>query len=285
LQRARYTVTSRTIDDAHRPRIMRSAAAAPALRAPPAPVIGRRRRRHRRPKLGLVLGAALAGWATVLPVSTPQWVLIASSSAPGSAPLSTGSVPLADADGVVVPVPAEASAAAPDQTPGSIAAASTATPSRALGAPVVMTTAAEMPATGTSLPPAAGLEAATAAEPPKPRLEDSERPRVEGPPVRLQRSPSLAVARTVQHVSPRHRQIVVQLSSYNDETRARQAAEKLHRSLQKILKEAHVRTEKAEVHGRRVWRVVAGPVTNRERGNELCEAVHRAGQSCVVTLL
>jgi hypothetical protein len=79
--------------------------------------------------------------------------------------------------------------------------------------------------------------------------------------------------------------MVVQLSSYNDETRAQQAAEKLHRSLQKILKEAHVRTEKAEVHGRFVWRVVAGPVTNRGRGNKLCEALHHAGQSCVVTLL
>jgi hypothetical protein len=284
LQRARYTISSRTIDAAHRPRIVRRVAVAPALRAQPAPAIGCRR--QRRPKLGLVLGAALAGWATVLPVSTPHWpVLIASSSAPASAPLSSGSTPLADADSVIVPVPAGASAAAPGQTPGSIATAGTAMPSRALGAPVAMTTAAEMPATGTSLPPAAGLEAATAAEPPKPPLEDRERPRVEGPPARAQRSASLAVARAAPRESPRQHHIVLQLSSYADQARARQAAETLHRSLHKILKGAAVRTEEAEVHGRRMWRVVAGPVADRERGKRLCDAVHHAGQSCVVMLL
>jgi hypothetical protein len=282
LQRARYTVTSRTIDEAHRPRIVRRAAVAPALRAQPAPVIGRRR--HRRPKLGLVLGAALAGWATVLPVSTPHWPeLIASSVAPESAPLSSGSAPLADS--VTVPVPTVASAATPDETPGSAATASGGTPSRALDAPVAMTAAAEMPATGTSLPPVAGLEAATATEPPKPLLQDRARPRAEAPPVRSRRRASSAVARAAPLESPRHRHIVLQLSSYADQARARQAAETLHRSLQKILRGAAVRTEEAEVHGRRLWRVVAGPVADRERGMRLCDAVHHAGQSCVVMLL
>jgi hypothetical protein len=252
---------------------------APAFRPQPAPVISRRR--HRRPKLGLVLGAALAGWATVLPVSTPHWpVLVASSSAPVSARISSDSAPLADS--IVVPVPAAALGATPDETPGSAATASVGTPSPALDAPVAMA-AAEMPATGTSLPVAAGLEAAT--EPPKPLLDDRARPRAEAPPARSRRNASSAVARAAPPESPRHRHIVLQLSSYADQARARQAAETLHRSLQKILKGAAVRTEEAEVHGRRVWRVVAGPVADRERGKRLCEAVHHAGQSCVVTLL
>jgi SPOR domain len=267
LQQARYTVTSRTIDEAHRPRIVRRAVVAPALRAPPAPVISRRR--HRRPKLGLVLGAALAGWATVLPVSTPQWpLLIAPASAPVSAPLFSGSTS-ADARSVVVPVPATTSAAAPDQTPGPVATADGAVPSRALDAPVAMTAAADMPATGASLPPAAGLV-------------DRERPRAESRPARSPRAASSAVARTTRRVSERPHQIVVQLSSYLDQARARQAAERLHRSFEKILKGAPMRTEEARVHGKPVWRVVAGPVANREHGRKLCDALRHAGQSCVI---
>jgi hypothetical protein len=271
LQRARYTVSSRTIDEAHRPRIVRRPAAAPALRAPPAPVISRRR--HRRPKLGLVLGVALAGWATVLPVSTPQWpLLIASASAPVSAPLFSDSTPPADARSVVVPVPAATSAAAPDQTPGPVTTADGAVPSHALDAPVAMTAAAEMPATGTSLLPAAGLL-------------DPAHPRAEPRPARSQPAPSSAVARTTRRVSERPHQIVVQLSSYGDQARARQAAERLHRSFEKILKGAPMRTEEATVHGKPVWRVVAGPVRNREHGRKLCDALRHAGQSCVIMAL
>jgi SPOR domain len=280
LQQARYTVTSRTIDEAHRPRIVRRVARAPALRPPPTPIVSRRR--HRRPKLGLVLGAALAGWATVLPVSTPHWpVLVASSSVPVSAPISSDSAPLADS--VVVPAPPAASAASPAQTPGFPATASGGAPSPPLDAPAAMTATADMPATGTSLPVAAGLEAAP--ESPKPLLDDRERPRAEAPLAQARRSASSGVAHADPSESPRHRHIVLQLSSYADQSRARQAAETLHRSLQKILKGAAVRTEVAEVHGRHVWRVVAGPVVDRERGKRLCEAVHHAGQSCVVMLL
>jgi SPOR domain len=248
---------------------------APALRPQPTPLISRRR--HRRPRLGLVLGAALAGWATVLPVSTPHWpVRVASSSAPVSAPISSDSALVAAS--VIVPVPAAASAAAPDQTPGSAATAS-----RALEAPEAIAAAAEMPATGTSLPVAAGLEAAT--EPPKPLLDDHVRPRAEAPPARSQRRPSSAVAHTIRRVSARPHEIVVQLSSYSDQARARQAAERLHRSLQKILKGAPMRTEEAKVHGKPVWRVVAGPVRNREHGRKLCDALRHAGQSCVIIAL
>jgi hypothetical protein len=279
LQQARYTVSSRTIDEAHRPRIVRRAAVAPALRALPAPIINRRR--HRRPKLGLVLGAALAGWATVLPVSTPRWpVLIALTAAPTSAPLPSGNAP--PADSVIVPVPVAASAAA-EPTPDSAATASGGVPSPVLDALLAMTAAAETPATGTSLPVAAGLEAAP--EPPKPLLDDRARPRPEAPAARARQSASSAVARAAPRESAWHRHIVLQLSSYADQARARQAAEALHRSLQKILKGAALRTEEAEVHGRRVWRVVAGPVADRERGKRLCEAVQHVGQSCVVMLL
>jgi SPOR domain len=271
LQRARYTVTSRTIDEAHRPRIVRPAARARALRPPPAPIVSRRR--HRRPKLGLVLGAALAGWAIILPVSTPQWPsLIASASAPASAPLFSGGTPLADARSVVVPVPATTSAAAPDQTPTPVATADGAAPSHALGAPVAMTAAAEMAATGTFLPSAAGLLV-------------REHPRAEPRPARSQPAPSSAVAHTTRHVSERPHQIVVQLSSYADQARARQAAERLHRSFEKILNGAPMRTEEAEVHGKPVWRVVAGPVRNREHGRKLCDALRHAGQSCVIMAL
>jgi cell division septation protein DedD len=220
-----------------------------------------------------VLGAALAGWATILPVGTPHWpVLVASPSTPASAPLSSGNAP--SGDSVIVPVPAAASAA--EQTPDAAATASGGTPSQALEAPVAMTAAAEMPAT-------TGLESAT--QPPKPLLDDRERPRAEAAPARSRQSASPAVARAAAHAPPQRRHIVLQLSSYVDQARARQAAEKLHRSLQKILQGAVLRTEEAEVHGRRVWRVVAGPVADRERGKRLCDALHHAGQSCVVVLL
>jgi hypothetical protein len=273
LQRARYTVTSRTIDEAHRPRIVRRPAAAPAYRA--LPPLGTRRRRPHRPKLGLVLGAALAGWATILPVSTPDWpVLIASLAGPLPAP---------SADSVVVPVPEAASAATSDLDPAIAATASAGSPSRTLGAPVAITAAADMPAPGTSLPSAAGFEAAT--EPAKPLLDGRPRPRAEAPPDRSRQSPSLAVARTSHPVSARPHQIVVQLSSYADQARARQAAETLHRSLHRILQGAAVRTEEAKVHGRSVWRVVAGPVSNREHGRKLCDALRHAGQSCVIIAL
>jgi hypothetical protein len=205
-----------------------------------------------------VLGAALAGWATILPISMPHWpVLVASSAAPEPASLPSASAPLAES--VEVPVPADA--------------------------PVAVTAAAEMPATGTSLPPAAGIEAAIATEPSKPVLDDRARPRTQTPPARSRRSASSVVARAAPAESTRHRPVVLQLSSYADQARARQAAETLHRSLQKILKGAAVRTEEAEVHGRRLWRVVAGPVADRDRGRRLCDAVHHAGQSCVVMLL
>ena len=279
MQRARYSVSSRTIDEAHRPRIVRRAAAAPAPRAPRVPVISRRR--HRRPKLGLVLGAALAGWATILPVSTPHWPApIVSTAAPASTPLSAGTAP--PADSVIVPVPAAASAAA-EQTPDLAATASDATPSRALAAPVAMPAAADLPAARPTLPVAAGLEAAT--EPPKPLLEDGARPRAQAPPARSPRNPSPAVAHAARRVSPRPHQIVVQLSSYSDQARARQAAEALHRSLHKLLKGAAVRTEAATVRGKPVWRVVAGPVGNREHGRKLCDALRHAGQSCVIIAL
>jgi hypothetical protein len=277
LQRARYTVSSRTIDEAHRPRIVRRPAVALVPRA--LPELGARRRRHHRPKLGLVLGAALAGWATILPVSTPHWpLLIASLAVP--APQSAGGA--LSADSVVVPVPAAASAAAADPDPGIAATASGGSPSPTSGAPVAITAAADMPAPGTSLPSAAGFDAAT--EPAKPLLDDRERPRTEAF-VRSQRSPSSAVARAAPRASLRHHEIVVQLSSYADQLRARQAAERLHRSLQKMLKGAPIRTEEAHVHGKPVWRVVAGPVPNREHGKKLCDALRHAGQSCVIMVL
>jgi hypothetical protein len=279
LQRARYTVSSRTIDEAHRPRIVRRLPVALAPRA--LPELGARRRRHHRPKLGLVLGAALAGWATIFPVSTPHWpLLIASLSAPVPAPQSAGGAP--SADSVVVPVPAAASAAAADPDPGVGATASGGSPSPTPGAPVAITAAADMPAPGTSLPSAAGFGAAT--EPAKPLLDNRERPRKEAF-ARSQRSPSSAVARAAPRASPRHHEIVVQLSSYADQLRARQAAERLHRSLQKMLKGAPIRTEEAHVHGKPVWRVVAGPVPNREHGKKLCDALRHAGQSCVIMVL
>jgi hypothetical protein len=75
----------------------------------------------------------------------------------------------------------------------------------------------------------------------------------------------------------------VQLSSYSNQARARQAAEQLDRSLRK--EGARVQTEKAEVRGKAVWGVVADPVATRERGKRLCEAVRHAGRNCIVTLL
>jgi hypothetical protein len=279
LQRARYTVSSRTIDEAHRPRIVRRPSVALAPRA--LPELGARRRRHHRPKLGLVLGAALAGWATILPVSTPHWpLLIASLAVPAPALPSSGSG--SSANSVVVPVPGAVSAAASDLDPGVAATASGGSPPLTSGAPAAIAAAAEMPAPGTSPPSTAEFDPAT--EPSKPHLEDRERPRAEAP-ARSRRSPTLAVARAAARSSPGHRQILVQLSSYADQARARQAAERLHRSLQKVLKGAPIRTEEGHVHGKPVWRVVAGPVPNREHGKQLCDALRRAGQSCVIMVL
>ena len=278
MQRARYTVSSRTIDEAHRPRIVRRPPAAQAPRA--LPELGARRRRHR-PKLGFVLGAALAGWATVLPVNTPHWpLLIALLAAPVPAPQSSGGA--LSADSVVVPVPAAASTAAPDLDPGIAATAGGGSPPPPLGTPVAITAAAEMPTPGTSRPSGAGFEAVT--EPPEPLLDKREHARAESP-ARSRRNPSAAVARAAPRVLPGHHQIVVQLSSYADQARAQQAAEKLHRSLQKMLQGSPIRTEEARVHGKPVWRVVAGPVPNREHGKKLCDALRRAGQSCVIMVL
>jgi hypothetical protein len=277
LQRARYTVSSRTIDDAHRPRVVRGAPATVPRRPRPSPIITGRRRS----KLGVVLGVALAGWASLLPLNTPQWPLLIATSAPIPASLPPGGAPRTDV--VTLAMPVAPSAASMEGTPGSASTASGGAPSTSLDEPLTITASDERPSAGESIPPAPRLDAATVMESSKPSIDNGERLRA--PPTRSPRPHSLAIARGARRVPPRHRQIVVQLSSYNDETRARHAAEKLHRSLQKILKEAHVRTEKAEVHGRLVWRVVAGPVTSRERGTKLCEAVHHAGQSCVVTLL
>jgi cell division septation protein DedD len=243
--------------------------------------LGTRPRRHHRPKLGFVLGAALAGWATILPVNTAHWpLLVASSAPPVPAPQSLGGAPAADS--VVVPVPAAASTATPDMDSGAAANASGGSPSQTLGARLEIAAAAEVPAPGTSLPSATGLEATT--KPAKPLLDDHEHLRAQAT-ARSQRSPSLAQARAAPPASLRYRQIVLQLSSYNDQARARQAAATLHRALLKILRGAPVRAEQAEVHGKRVWRVVAGPVATRERGKQLCDAMHHAGQSCMVMLL
>jgi hypothetical protein len=69
----------------------------------------------------------------------------------------------------------------------------------------------------------------------------------------------------------------VQLSSYSDQARVQYAALRLHRSLGDVLQGARVGTEKAEVHGKPLWRLVAGPVAARERGKWLCETVRYAG--------
>jgi SPOR domain len=278
LQRAHYTVSSRTVDDAHRPRIVRDIPSAPAHR--PRPSRFTIARRHS--KLGLVLCAVVAGTVTVVPVGTPHWnLLIAFSLVPVSSPPSPSRAPRAE--GVTLSMPAAPPATPAEETLGSASTASGGTPSRLLDEPVPIAAADDSPVTGEPMPPAVRLGTSTVAGSSKSSVDDGER--LGGPTTRSQRAPALAIARADPLESPQHRPIIVQLSSYNDEARARQAAEKLHRLLQKILRGAGVRTKKAQVHGRSVWRVVAGPITNRERANEVCEAVHHAGQSCIVTLL
>jgi hypothetical protein len=277
LQRARYTVSSRTIDDAHRPRIVRRAPATLAHRPRPSPTITG----DRRSKLSVALGVVLAGWATLLPVSIPQWPFLIASSASISAPPAPGGAPRTGV--VTLTMPVAPAGATMEEARGGASTASGGAPSTSLNEPLAVMAADERLSTDEFIPPGPRLDTATVTETSKPSIGDGERLRARS--TRSQRPHSLALARVALPASPRHRQIVVQLSSYNDETRAQQAAEKLHRSLQKILKDAHVRTKEAEVHGQRVWRVVAGPVADRERGRRLCDAIHHAGQSCVVMLL
>lgn len=96
---------------------------------------------------------------------------------------------------------------------------------------------------------------------------------------------STALRRSATPNPPRPARVVVQLSSFFDQAKAREAADTLERSLRSLLKGTPVQTERGAVRGRTVWRVVAGPVASRDRGKRLCDALHSAGRSCLVMVL
>jgi hypothetical protein len=140
-----------------------------------------------------VLGAALGGSATTLPVSTPHWPLLSSfSPTPIPAPLSSDRGLFVD--GVTLPVPVAPPAASLDQTPGYASAASGDTLSAALDKPVALMTATETPASSTSLPLAAGVDAATATELYNPSTDGYDSARAKIAPVQLHPSSSSATA-------------------------------------------------------------------------------------------
>jgi hypothetical protein len=83
----------------------------------------------------------------------------------------------------------------------------------------------------------------------------------------------------------RHPRVLVQLSAYSDYAKARAAADRFEKSLRGHLGTAAIGTARASVRGKIVWRVVAGPVTSRQRGERLCRSLRSAGQACIVILL
>jgi SPOR domain len=86
-----------------------------------------------------------------------------------------------------------------------------------------------------------------------------------------------------RHPAPPAR-VLVQLSAYYDHAKARAAAALFEKSLRKLLDGTALETEQGTVQGRTVWRVVAGPVASRQRGERLCNALRDAGRSCIVIM-
>ena len=267
LQGARCNISSRTIDDAHRPRIVRRATGAPVHRPRRWPfVVGRRS------KANLALCAALA--AGVLALGASQWVL------PFASAPALRSVSAMLADGMKPPPAVSPARAAPGRVPTSAATAAGSIASTALDARFVEAGATKISDGGAALSPTAGPDVANAIGASTLSAGDDRA----GADVARARSQRPRSPRTTD-AAPRRHEIAVQLSSYSNEARARQGAAKLHRSLRKVLNGIRLQTEKAEAHGKPVWRVIAGPLASRERGKRLCNAVHHAGQSCVIVLL
>lgn len=260
MQRAHYSVSSRTIDDAHRPRILRRASAASVQRTNGRPFVASRRWSKR----NLVLCAALI--AAIPGLGAPYWLL------PGAPTLALRVDSAMRADGMTPPTPV-----APDRSLSSGTAASGGS------APSAETWAGKVPESIASLPAAAGLDVTNGIDGSKPVVADNRSSKML--PSRLQQLRASGRAHAALRASAPRRHIVVQLSAYADQARARHEIASLHRSFRSVLNGTPLQTEKVQVHGKPVWRVVAGPVASRERGRRLCDAMHRAGQSCMVMLL
>ncbi|MGO8918152.1 MAG: SPOR domain-containing protein [Stellaceae bacterium] len=283
LRPARYTVSSRDIDDEHRPRIVRFAAADPVYRPRPSPVASAVRRSTSGP---LLFTAALAGVGIYFLMSSllrepPE---IASATALNSMPLRPAESLLVDH--IVLEMPTAPAVIVSDhQRRGLASEWSNSTSSGTLDDQVAIAGATEIPATGGPQPvPGLGADSATGAL--QAPIAPNESPSADESAAKSRRSPVVAAAPgAAAPKASRRLRIVVQLSSYADQARARQAARTLESSLRSVLDGAHLQTERAEVHGKPVWRVVVDPVASRERGTRLCDAVHHAGRDCVVTLL
>lgn len=271
---ARYTVTSRDIDDEHRPRIVRRAPGIPIpSRAPSRPIAVVRQSRAR-----VLLGFVLAAPAVLLLFLFLRWEApeSASSSALSKAGARSEGLPVAGGSTL-------AAAAAPGATAGNPLLPWVSSGGAGDAAPG-LAGATEAPAVGAASTPAPGRNPPSAGDLPQPGAGGeglaADAPAAAPPHV----APSAEHRRTAPEASAR-RSLVLQLSSYADEPRARRVAGALDRSLRNLLKGARVRTERAQVHGKAMWRVVAGPVVGREHGERLCAALRRSGQSCIVTML
>ena len=77
----------------------------------------------------------------------------------------------------------------------------------------------------------------------------------------------------------------VELSYYSDSARAQQGKNALQRLWDHELAGVPLRIVSAEVRGKRIWRVVAGPLASRERGKKFCAVVHKSGRQCAVALI
>lgn len=250
----RYTMSSREIDDWHRPRILRPLPDDPtSARISRHGIVIRRLVLSVAALTGAALGAGAFLWAT-LPSPPPQEV--ASSSAARDAAPHPGAAPRAD---TLATSAAQEGAAGPAIIAPS--AGDGPVPARAAYAPAA--DARWRTPVVSEGGPAAGNPSSTAPD--------------DSPPA----EPGRAAPKKSPHV-PR---VVVQLSSFYDQRHAREAAAEIERSLRSILKGTPIGTERATVQGKEVWRVVAGPVASRDHGKRLCDAVRNAGRSCIVILL
>lgn len=222
MQPARYTVSSRDIDDEHRPRIVRCTPVVPVQRSRPSPVISALLQF----KVGILLCTALAGPALFFLISALRWESpeIASAPAPKSVSLSSSGSLVAEA--AMLALPAVPSATAPDPTLSSIG-----TSARTLDGQLALEGATDRPTAGASLPPADGLGAAKDEGAPQPLTANEGSPSAGTASAGSRRSPSPAAPRSAGPRASHHSQIVVQLSSFSDRAKAREGVSKLERSL------------------------------------------------------
>jgi hypothetical protein len=208
--------------------------------------------------MAMRLAAVVAGSGVFLSPTLPTTVPI------GPLTLASGSA-VTEGDAVAAAMPEQPAAQAqPVSLPASepkpadevapLAAASNATASPSMDAPMPIAAAATVAPT----PPVAAQPSPTPPIAAKPSL----------PPV------PPATARTKQP------QTFMELTYYSDRVSARHAAVRLRRMWGHALAGMPLQVMPAEARGKTIWRVVAGPAASRERAETFCAVVHRAGRTC-----